>query len=63
MLNKDLSKCVEFMIETERKDTEPVTSETRPTSFTITPESLQNVKDVRTIIQAINYNSSLSLIC
>ncbi|XP_015786712.1 Down syndrome critical region protein 3 [Tetranychus urticae] len=49
MLNKDLSKCVEFMIETERKDTEPVTSETRPTSFTITPESLQNVKDKRKV--------------
>lgn len=44
MLNKDLVKVVEFMVEkTSPLDLIP---EPKPVTFTITPESLQNLKIV-----------------
>ncbi|XP_074597553.1 vacuolar protein sorting-associated protein 26C [Brevipalpus obovatus] len=49
MLNKDLQKVVEFFIESDKKDSENLTTEFQPISFSITPESLQNVKDKRKV--------------
>jgi hypothetical protein len=48
MLNKDLQKVVEFIVEyksTPGPCLEPRSLDTKPVTFTITPESLQNVKD------------------
>jgi len=47
MLNKDLQKTVEFIVE-QRKRPEDASMivDSKPVNFTITPESLQNVKDV-----------------
>lgn len=61
MLNKDLQKVVEFIIES--KDTAPGTSqlEKTPVEFTITPDSLQNVKIVRTRFYANNLIKELSI--
>ncbi|RWS20406.1 Down syndrome critical region protein 3-like protein, partial [Leptotrombidium deliense] len=42
MLNKDLQKVVEFIVEYKPQDT---TLEPKPVNFVISPESLQNVKD------------------
>lgn len=47
MLNKDLQKIVEFMVEYPRSPMEPKMIEGKSVNFTITPDSLQNVKDVR----------------
>lgn len=46
MLNKDLQKGIEFMIESKPNLTDFTPVETKPISFVITPDSLQNVKDV-----------------
>lgn len=43
LLNKDLGKTIEFIV--EYKDKKEV-AQPKAVSFTITPESLQNVKDV-----------------
>ncbi|RWS01546.1 Down syndrome critical region protein 3-like protein [Dinothrombium tinctorium] len=43
MLNKDLQKVIEFIIENKPKDV--IAIEPKPVNFVITPESLQNVKD------------------
>lgn len=48
MLNKDLQKVIEFFVESDRKDSELLTTNLNPISFSITPESLQNVRDVST---------------
>lgn len=47
MLNKDLQKTIEFMVEYPRSPMEPRMIEDKSVNFTITPDSLQNVKDVR----------------
>jgi hypothetical protein len=46
MLNKDLQKIIEFMIESKPASNELGPSESKPINFLITPDSLQNVKDV-----------------
>jgi len=46
MLNKDLQKIVEFIVE-YRKPNELKPFLEKAINFLITPESLQNVKDVR----------------
>lgn len=43
MLNKDLVKVLEFMIEKKSDSIEPIP---KPLSFVITPETLQNMKSV-----------------
>ena len=45
MLNKDLQKIVEFIVE-YRRPTQVMQMVEKPVNFIITPESLQNVKDV-----------------
>lgn len=45
MLNKDLQKVVEFIVE-YRRPQEMKTLVEKSVNFVITPESLQNVKDV-----------------
>ncbi len=46
MLNKDLQKIVEFIVEYRKNPIELKPLQEKSVNFLITPESLQNVKDV-----------------
>lgn len=46
MLNKDLQKAVEFIIEEKPSRVTGDCNEVKPVQFSITPDSLQNVKIV-----------------
>jgi hypothetical protein len=46
MLNKDLQKIVEFIVEYRKSPNELKPLQEKAVKFLITPESLQNVKDV-----------------
>ena len=61
MLNKDLQKTIEFMVEYPKSPMEPRMIEDKSVNFTITPDSLQNVKDVR-FCNSVNFFDSLFLI-
>lgn len=52
MLNKDLQKVVEFMVENKPLMNQSCAAN-QPVTFTITPDSLQNVKIVSFVMNAL----------